>query len=117
MPETGKQAVTGHILFSGDSDGADIAQRNAKTSGIPGIFPEKAGRGKEQTAGADLHCQTAGKYRVRNVEEPHGIPGTGEKNRGRNCLKSVVGAFIMEKRTAEKGYPCSFSGLHLRTKD
>lgn len=47
MPETGKQAVTGHILFSGDSDGAGSPQRNGETSGIPGIFPEETGRGKE----------------------------------------------------------------------
>lgn len=43
VPETGKQAFTGHILFSGDSDGAGIAQRNGETSGIPGIFPEETG--------------------------------------------------------------------------
>ena len=47
VPETGKQAVTGHILFSGDSDGAGSPQRNGETSGIPGIFPEETGRGKE----------------------------------------------------------------------
>ena len=80
-----------------------------------GIFPEKAGGRQEQTPGINLHRQTSGKYRIWNVKEPHGIPGAGEKNRGRNCLKAAVGTLIMEKRTAEKGTPfVLFLRLYLR---
>ena len=76
-----------------------------------GIFPEKAGGRQEQTPGINLHRQTSGKYRIWNVKEPHGIPGAGEKNRGRNCLKEAVGTYIMEKRTADESPLCSFSAL------
>ena len=75
------------------------------------ILPEKAGGRQEQTPGINLHRQTSGKYRIWNVKEPHGIPGAGEKNRGRNCLKEAVGTYIMEKRTADESPLCSFSAI------
>lgn len=43
VPETEKQVVIDHILFSGDSDGAGSPQRNSETPGILGVFPEKTG--------------------------------------------------------------------------
>ena len=55
-----------------------------------------------------MYRKASGKYRVRNVKEPHRIQGTGEKNRGRNCLKLAVGLFIMERSTAERGRPLFF---------
>lgn len=109
VPQTGKPAAPGHLLLPCYPDGADSSQRDGEASRVPGVLFAEAGGRQEQTTGVNLHCQTPGEYRVRNVEEPHRIPGTREKNRGRNCLKSAAGAFIMETNTAGKGYSCSFS--------
>ena len=100
--------VTGDLLLSGDSDGTGIAQRSTEKSGISGIFPEKTERRKEQAPGTDLYSQEACEYRVRNVKEPYRVPGAGEGNRERNCLKETAGGFIMEKRTAERENPLLF---------
>ena len=65
-------------------------------------------RRKEQASGTDLYSQEACEYRVWNVKEPHRIPGAGERNGKRNCLKAAAGGFIMEKRTAERENPLIF---------
>ena len=67
-----------------------------------GNIPEKAERRKEQAPGINLYSQEACEYRIRNVKEPYRVPGAGEGNRERNCLKAAAGRFIMEKRTAER---------------
>ena len=48
VPETGKQAVTGHILFSGDSDGAGSPSGTARHPVFREYFQKKQEEGKNK---------------------------------------------------------------------
>ena len=59
------------LLLSCHPDGAGSLQRDGEASRVSGVLSEEAGGRQEQTTGVNLHCQTPGEYRVRNVKEPH----------------------------------------------